>query len=142
MHTFSTSNGFVLRLVKGEDAVECLQTFTREHQLASASLTGIGACDHAVLGTYSLSQKKYIKKEFSGEFEIASLTGNIAWDGETPFPHLHAVLADEELHAFGGHVFSLRISATCEIVLRVSKDRLIRTPDEDIGLKLLNAPGA
>ena len=56
---------------------------------------------------------------------------------EKPMIHLHITIADDEYHAYGGHVKKLIVGATCELTLFVSKERIERKYDEGTGLNLL-----
>ena len=50
---------FVLVLDKGDEVVNSIEGFAREHGLAAAQLTGIGACSDAVLGFFDWETKDY-----------------------------------------------------------------------------------
>ena len=125
---------YIIRLQRGEDVIEAVTRFCDEHDICSGSCYGIGACDEAELGSYSVATKEYTKKQFSGEHEITSLTGIIS---DTKI-HVHANISDENFNAHGGHVNSMRISATCEIYLIAGKEPISRKPDNETGLELLD----
>ena len=127
----------VVRLNKGEEVIEAVTELCRNENIKLASVTGIGAIDHAVLGLFRVSDKKYIKNTFDCNLEIASLVGNVSRkDGEV-YLHFHAVVSDENGNAFGGHLSEAKISATAEIVLHIVDGEVGRRFDEDTGLNLL-----
>ena len=133
-NTKITTKNYILRLNRGEDVIIELTKFCQTNKIFSGSFYGIGACDRAELGSYSVETKKYIKKAFTGEHEIAPLTGIIS-DKKI---HAHAVIGDEEFNAHAGHVNSMRISATCEIHLSAGEEAIYRKHDDETGLELLD----
>jgi len=132
--TITPKQHHILRIVRGEDIVEQITSFCKDHGIQSGSLRGIGACDEAELGAYSVETKEYLKKVFSGEHEITVLIGIVS---DTKV-HLHATISDESFNAFGGHVNRMRVSATCEIHLISGEESISRAPDEETGLELLD----
>ena len=82
-------------------------------------------------------QSEYQKKNIQEDLEILNVAGNIAMvDGE-PFAHLHIILGDKNYNTIGGHLFSARISVTCEVFIRALDTVLKREFDEETQLKLL-----
>jgi hypothetical protein len=128
----------VIRLNKGEEAVNSILNYCTEAGIKSASFTAIGAASKAKLAIYDLNKKEYIRKEFSKTMEILNLSGNISLLDNNIVVHSHVVLSDEDFSAFGGHVEELTIAATCEIVLTEILVKLTRKADPIIGLNLLD----
>ncbi|MEO0080927.1 MAG: PPC domain-containing DNA-binding protein [candidate division WOR-3 bacterium] len=126
-----------LRLERGEDVPTEVAGFVLRHQIRSGLITGLGAADMVVLGHFSLRTKKYRKRKLAGEYEIAGILGNIAWDGKVPVCHMHAVVTGPDMKALGGHLFAARVAATCEISILPGARRLGRKLDQTTGLKLL-----
>jgi uncharacterized protein len=136
MESHQVGNSYLLRIARGEEIVESVTQFLKEKNIRSGSLSGIGAASDVTLRYYSLEDKKYHSKEFSGEFEIASLNGNISiLDGEI-WPHIHIVLSDTDYHCFGGHLEKAIVGVTCEIVISPLEGEVVRTFDKETGLKL------
>ena len=56
-----------------------------------------------------------------------------------PLVHAHAALArcDDSLEMIGGHVRSLRVAATLEMIVWLVTQPLIRSLDEETGLNLI-----
>jgi uncharacterized protein len=132
--TITPQQNYIIRIVRGEDVIEKMTKFCQKNNIFSGSFTGIGACDEVELGSYSVETKKYIKKQFKGEFEIANLTGIIS-DKKI---HVHATIGDESFNAYTGHVNSMRISATCEIYLTSGEKSISRKLDDETGLELID----
>ncbi len=141
--TFAKSGSFYqLRLARGEDISTAVVDFVRRHRIGSGVVTGLGAAEKVVLGYFDLGRKVYRKRRFPGEYEIAGITGNIAWDGKTPVCHLHAVIAGPRMNVYGGHLFEARVTVTCEIAIQSARKRLRRAKDPGTGLKLLKLAGS
>ena len=127
---------FVLRLDRGEEVLTCLERFCREEDVALGSVEGLGASDHAVVGLYDVAAKQYNKKTFDEPMEITSLLGNISRKDGEPYLHLHINLCRADLGVVGGHLNECRISATCELYVRVMDGAVERRLDEGVGLNL------
>ena len=128
---------YVLRLRKGDEAIKKIGHFCDSKNITSAWFSGLGAASSANLSIYDLSKKDYILREFSGKLEVLNLLGNVGkLDGKTTV-HCHATLSDETFSAFGGHLNSLIVAATCEIILHQLDIKLTRKFDKGIGLNLL-----
>lgn len=128
---------YVVRINKGEDVIETLKKFAADNGIKLGSITGIGASNQVTLGLFDTSSKKYIPHEYKGDFEIASLTGNIStMNGET-YLHVHACIADENNRTYGGHLSRAVISATGEIFINAAEGEVDRELDSDTGINLI-----
>lgn len=129
--------GYILRFEKGDELMSCLEQFSLENKVSFASFTLLGATTDVQLGFFSLADKQYHWKNFTGEFEIVGGVGNIAHCETKPMIHLHITIADAEYQTFGGHVKRLVVGATCELTLFSSNEYIERKFDEVVGLNLL-----
>ena len=137
-----SAGGYTVRLDRGEEIVSTLTGFLAEQGVRAGALTAIGAVDEAELGLFSMERKEYLRRDFSGEYEIVALTGNVSTlDGE-PFAHLHVLLSDQDFAVIGGHLFRARVSVTCEIDLVVQEGEITRRPDALTALKLMDFSGS
>ena len=127
---------YVVRLEKGEEVVNSLKKLCDKENIKLASIEGLGATNHVVVGLYDLDQKVYHKKEYNEAYEITSLIGNISRMNDDSYLHIHINLADENMKTFGGHLYECVISATCELFIRVINGEVNRFKDEDSGLNL------
>ena len=132
------TNRILVVLEKGDEIFKSLHALVNQLDITFGWINGIGAIEDITLGSYSVEKKDYIKKEFTGEFELTSLSGNITTKNNEPFIHIHVNISDEECNAYGGHLFSATITATCEIIIFISDNHLYRQESEDIGLYLWN----
>ena len=135
-----TDKGYVLRLAKGEELISSLVKFCEEQGIKNAVFQGIGAVGPVEIGYYNLASKEYFFRHEEGEFEVASMQGNITLVDGKPFVHAHAVLSrcDETLECFGAHFKEAYIAVTLEIFMTVLDSSIERKMDDAIGLKLLN----
>ncbi len=138
MKEFSDGHGFLLRFDRGEEFVTLLIDWARKAKLDGAFLSGLGAVERPKLGYYDAHKKGYLEQEFEGEYEIASLTGNLGWDGKEPLAHIHAVISGPNFIAFGGHLYSAVVSGTLEINVIAFEKKLARQYNEELKLKLLD----
>jgi len=51
--------------------------------------------------------------------------------------HLHITVSNHDLQVYGGHLNSVVISATCEMIIDVIEGEVDRAFSEEIGLNLL-----
>ena len=128
---------FVLRIEKGESAINTITQFCLEHKIESGFFNGIGAVDMAEIAHYNLQTKQYSTKQIEKPLEVTNITGNIAWYNEAPIVHAHVTLSDDEMRAIGGHVVELRVSGTLELFFTSTK-KLVKDVDPVTGLKLFS----
>jgi predicted DNA-binding protein with PD1-like motif len=129
---------FYIRIDRGEEIVTFLQEFCETHDVRSGLISGLGSVTKAELGLYDLEKKEFLKKEFEGIFEIASMNGNISRMDGKPYLHIHAVLSDAGCRTYGGHFAMGVVGATCEIVVTPFEYKADRQFSEEIGLNLLD----
>lgn len=138
MKSHKVGGGFLLRLDKGEEVHSSISAFCAKEGIGFASVSGIGAANHARLAAFDTKTKKYTERDFKGDLEIVSLTGNVAISDGKPKPHLHACIAGHNLKAAGGHLLSAQVSVTCELVLLVPGARVERRRGPETGLMLID----
>ena len=135
------NDAYVVRMDRGEEVMETLTALCEQEGIRLASVEAIGAVDRAVVGLYDVGEKVYHKKEFTEPMELTSLLGTVTEKDGKPYLHLHATFCDANMQAHGGHVNSLHISATCEMVLRLLPGQVGRQLDEVTGLNLFDFKG-
>ncbi|NLI98864.1 DNA-binding protein [bacterium] len=138
MKEYSDGKAYLLRFDKGEEVVAKLLDWAAKTKLDGAFLTGIGAVEQPKLGYYDAHKKAYIDREFDGEYEIASLAGNLGWDEANPLAHIHVSISGPNFLAFGGHLYSAIVSGTLEMNVIPFQSRLNRRYREELNLKLLD----
>ena len=129
---------YVIRMDRGEEVMICLTDLCQREDIHLGYIQAIGAVDRAVVGLYDVTSKVYRKQAFHEPMEMTSLMGTVTSKGGQVYLHLHVTLTDENMAAHGGHVNSLFIGGTCEMILRTLPGRVERQPDEETGLNLFS----
>ena len=136
---FRTAGGpYIVRLDPGERIVETLAALCAAEGIRAASITGLGTCVEAELGSLDWETKTHRLRRFEGHFEIAALVGNVSVQDGKPLVHLHITLADADGRAFSGHLHEAEIKATGEIIITPLEGELRRRKDPDTGLNLID----
>ena len=134
---FDSKNRSVVRVDKGEECLSILQSLAEERD-ASFTFSIIGACSLAELSFYDLNKKEYSSKTFnSGDMEILSVAGNVAWFEKEPILHAHGVFSNEKYETFGGHIVKIIISTTGEVVIDWLSKKIYKKYNKETVLKLL-----
>jgi len=134
-------NRYFIRIDKDEDLFKSLEAFAEKEKLKAGHLSGIGALKDTELGFYHLHSKTYDKKMFNDEAELLSLDGNLSILDGKPFFHIHTVLGGSDFNCYGGHLFSAKVAVTCEINFRPLEMDILRKPNSEIGLNLIQFCG-
>ena len=117
----------IIRFDKGESFPGRLAEWCAEENVrAAAIVAGVGMLSDIEIGRYD--GKEYEKETVHPSSEILSLQGNVSMKEGEPFVHLHVSLADEELCARGGHLFSGTVSMTIELAMIETDSHFTRVP--------------
>lgn len=127
---------YLVRLEKGEEILTSLTRLAEKEDIHLASVSGLGAINSFTAGVFFPEEKVYRKNDFHGNFEITSLTGTITQMDGKPYLHLHLSAGNEYSKVMGGHLNEARVSATCEVVVRVINGEVGRQFSNEIGLNL------
>ena len=127
----------ILRVDPGEELREVVQNVCKEKKISVGWVNALGSSAALQLAYYNLDTKEYETKDYDERLEITTITGNIARKDGEPFLHIHGTFSDADMKVVGGHVNSCVISATGEVVIHVGEGDMVRLPDEDTGLSLL-----
>lgn len=129
-------NTVVARIDKGEEILESLRELAEKEKILLADVSALGAVSEFTVGVFDTGEKKYYANDFSGTYEIVSLTGTVnTMDGEY-YSHLHMSAGDLEGKVVGGHLSRAVVSATCELLLHVIDGRVDRQFSGEVGLNL------
>ena len=139
MKAFANPHSTLLVLKRGEELHDKLQAYAREHELKGAWVQGLGGSGAMTLGYYNLAEREYEWREFSEPMEILSLQGNLAWVDGKPFWHVHGSFGARDFTSIAGHVKSMTVNLTCELLITTLDMPLTRTFDDKTGLKLLDS---
>ena len=129
---------YIVRMDPGEEILKELKVFAEKEEVKLASVTALGAVKDFTVGVFDTNAKVYKSNRFQGVDEIVSLVGSINTMNDAFYCHLHMCAADQEGHAFGGHLNEAVISATCEMVVTCLPGRTDRVFSEEVGLNLIS----
>jgi predicted DNA-binding protein with PD1-like motif len=127
-----------VRLNRGEDIVSSIQTLSKKEGIKLATVSAIGAVDNVTFGLYDIEKREYKENRISKPLEIVSFCGNTTLKDGEPFLHLHASFADSDGNVFGGHLNEARVSATCEIFIKLIYGSIDRKSDDETGLYIFD----
>jgi predicted DNA-binding protein with PD1-like motif len=130
----------MLRILRGEEIMDSVTRFAQQEDLEHAVVLGLGAVMDVEIGAYILEEKRYVRRQLEGYYELTNLTGNLAWVDGAPYLHAHVSLSDHECQGLGGHLFRATCYASVELTIWPGRQRIERRLDDAIGLKLLDLP--
>lgn len=129
---------YIVRLDKGDEVVDSISRLCEKENIKAGTVTGLGAANDIELGIFDTANKQYLKKEYTGDFEISALVGNISRMADKPYLHLHITVGNPVEERFAaGHLSRCVISATGEIYITEVDAEIGRLYSEEIGLNLI-----
>lgn len=132
---------FVVVMDKDDEAFGQLAAFAAEHRITAAGLTAVGAARAVTLGYFDPEISDYRSTEFTGQFEVLSLVGDIALKDGEPAVHAHITLGRKDSSTIGGHLQSLTVWPTLEVVVNETPAHLAKKVDPETGLALIDLSG-
>ncbi|HJT33362.1 MAG TPA: PPC domain-containing DNA-binding protein [Pirellulales bacterium] len=128
---------FVLVFETGDEVTAGLLDFAKQHKLAAAHFTAIGAFQDLTLGYFDWQRKEYEKIPMREQVEVLSMVGNIVETDKGPKLHAHVVVGKRDGSAHGGHLVDAHVRPTLEVMLVESPSHLRRRHDDASGLALI-----
>ena len=132
---------YAIVLASGDEAMQCLGGWVKEHRIEAGSLTAIGAFERAVLGYFDWAKKDYRRIPVEEQVEVLSLIGDVALSDGEPSLHLHAVLGKSDGTTVGGHLLEGHVRPTLEVTLMQPPSYLRKKKDPETGLALIDIGG-
>ncbi len=126
----------VVRIDKGEEIIQKMLEVCEKEKVILANINALGAVGEFEVGLFKTDEKKYYSEVHKGDFEIVSLTGSITTKEGKLYHHIHMSAGDKENKVYGGHLNYAKVSATCEMFIRVISGNVERELNEEIGLNL------
>lgn len=133
-----TGDTYAVRLEVGEELLASIAALCERENIKYAEVSGIGAVSGAVVGLFSVADKKYYSTELAGPLEMVSLSGSVTEKDGKAYLHLHASFSDDKCRCFGGHLNSAVIGVTGEIFLRRIEGSLGRRINPETGLNIFD----
>ncbi len=126
----------MIRLGNGENILKTLQEVVAEEKSTLLIVAGIGMITDFELGYFEKGQ--YVRQSFKEPHELVMLQGSVASEGDLRM-HIHAVVADKEHRAFGGHLLKGWAWMSNEIgILKLKGVRSKRILDKEKGVAILH----
>jgi len=128
----SVMKTFPIRLPPGQDLRTALEAAVQSQNCRAAFvLSGIGSLSTAGLRFAGAQQPERL----TGDMEILSLSGTVAFDGTKSSSHLHMALSTSTGQVLGGHVAAgCIVRTTAEVLLALLPDwEFSREPDAATG---------
>lgn len=122
----------------GDDVVEGLRSFAREHAVSAAQLTGIGALSTVTLGWFDPERGRYEPIVIDEQVEVLTLAGDVALADGEPQVHAHLAVGRRDGTAHGGHLLEGRVRPTLEVILVESPAHLRKRMDRRFGVALID----
>jgi predicted DNA-binding protein with PD1-like motif len=123
---------FPIRLTPGQDLRTALEAVVQSQDCRAAFvLSGIGSLSTAGLRFAGVEQPERL----TGDMEILSLSGTVAFDGVKSSSHLHMALSTSTGQVLGGHVAAgCIVRTTAEVLLALLPEwEFVREPDTATG---------
>lgn len=130
------NNTIVARIDKGEEILDKIKEIANKENIKLANINALGATNDFTVGVFKTDEKKYYSNNFTGDFEIVSLTGTINTMNGEFYSHIHMSAGNDKGEVFGGHLNRAIVSATCEMVINIIDGNVDRVFNDEIGLNL------
>lgn len=130
------NNTIVARIDKGEEILDKIKEIANKENIKLANINALGATNDFTVGVFKTAEKKYYSNNFTGDFEIVSLTGTINTMNGEFYSHIHMSAGNDKGEVFGGHLNRAIVSATCEMVINIIDGTVDRVFNDEIGLNL------
>jgi len=131
------NNTILARIDKGEEIIEKLMEICEKEKVKLANVNALGAVNDFTVGLFDTGEKKYYSTNYTGDYEIVSLTGSVSTMDGKLYNHIHMSAGDRENKVVGGHLNRALVGATCEMFIFVVDGQVDRKFNQEVGLNLL-----
>ena len=129
-------NTIAARIDRGEEILEELKKIALAEDIRLAHISALGAVGDFTVGVFHTAEKQYHANQFTGDWEIVSLTGSVTRKDGAFYAHLHMSAGGADGAVVGGHLNRAVVSATCEMFITVLDGTVERRFNETVGLNL------
>lgn len=133
----NTTKPFILALTKNQPLVSSILQCVDNASLPSAAVMGIGMVHNPKMAYFNPKTKRYQSKNFSGDYELLNLSGNITKFAGQNFPHIHIVIGDQYFKVYGGHLEEAKVGIKAEIVIFPFQTKIISADNVTHQYKLI-----
>ena len=138
MESTISDNIIFIHLHPNENILDSLCVQSGEHNIKTAIiLSGIGQVKNITLG-YFKEKGDYQEQDFSGTFELLSLSGSIIKQNTSYLSHIHCIIGDIQKNVLGGHLINATVEITNEIFLLKTNLAAHREKSKHTGLMELS----
>lgn len=135
-----------LRVDKDEDILNSILKVCQDHDIKSATFSGLGACDQVTVGTYIPSKNDFAMHKKAGMLEMINLTGNVTYDTKDQKRQIHAHglfsyldSSKNQIKYFGGDLKQAQVMYTGEITIEPVYDGILtKKYDPRTGISIWN----
>lgn len=131
----NTQEPFVLVLQEGESVMKAVAQCSRDAELVSGTVVGIGALKKTTLA--HKSPKNHIMT-YPQHMELNAINGLIARDKGQPDVHLHVLISGDDNCVLGGHLIDGTVSASIEMTIFPMTAKVERRLDRKLGIKQIS----
>jgi predicted DNA-binding protein with PD1-like motif len=137
VHIKRSGSSYLIRLERGEKALDSLKGFADHHRIGFAVIRAIGTFQRLTLGYYNPAEKTYEEQALDEPLEVLNLSGNIT-KGENGehIVHAHVTLGRPDYTTLGGHLVEATVGPTLEVIVETLPMTIRRRHDPDVGLNL------
>lgn len=122
-------SGYLMVLREGDNIMDRIKNLAIQEQIPSANFSAMGFAN-ITFGFFNFKTKVYKPGTFRN-MELASMTGSIAWQGDSVSIHSHGVASDENFRTYGGHILDATVSTGSVEILVTTHDRILQRHKED-----------
>ena len=127
---------YYISLDRNEYVNESLLKICNDEDIQSGWISGVGAVYDIEVGYYDIHKQDYLRKIFTDDYELLSLSGNLSIKEGNKFIHTHIAFSDTDFRAYGGHLFDAKVAAAGEFMIDSGKTKINRQYNQEIGLHL------
>ena len=136
MNLTKDGSKYFISLSKDEHINQSLLDISNNENIKSGWINGVGAIYDIEVGYFDVERKDYVRRKFSGDYELLSLSGNVSIKEGNKFIHTHITFSDIEFNVLGGHLFDAKVAAAGEFLIDSSNFEIKRKYNPNIGLHL------
>ena len=108
---------FAVTFDKGDEVLESLSQFAKEHRLGACRVTGLGAFCYAMLGQFDWERKHYKPVPIEERVEVLSLVGNMMPREANPELDVHVSVVKSNGSVCGGHLLEGYVKPRFEVTV-------------------------
>ncbi|RYE17249.1 MAG: DUF296 domain-containing protein [Sphingobacteriaceae bacterium] len=137
LSTAGDARTYMVMFFKGDEAVSGLTEFAGKYDVQSAHFQGIGSAFSVELGWFDFDRLQYQVIPV-GISEVTSLTGNITWYEGKPVVHVHAAASERGGAVKGGHLLSMTVGPTLEVIVTVEPIKLSKKLNPEFNATMID----